>query len=131
VSNDYDKNSKLSENSPTNDGGLSIQQIMQAGEAASQLLNNPVYNMAHRLSVDQAIQLWSSTAPKEKEKREGHWQEVQALGRISMNMYSFVERAQQLAQEQGEAQFNQQQEYMDQQGFGEAPEGANGRGRFN
>jgi hypothetical protein len=108
---------------------MPIQQIMQMGEGASQLLNSPAYNLAHRMSVDQAIQSWSSTAPKEKEKREGHWQEIQALGRISMNMYSMVERAQQLMKDQGEAQFKSQNEYLDQQGFGEAPNNS-GNGQF-
>jgi hypothetical protein len=129
VSKDYSSDSKLSENSPINDSGMPIQQIMQAGEGASQLLNSPIYNLAHRMSVDQTVQAWSSSAPKEREKREGHYQEIQALGRISMNMYSMVERAQQLIKEQGETQFKAQNEYLDQQGFGEPPNNS-GNGQF-
>ena len=42
-------------NSPANDSGLNLQEIIQMGELASQALNNPIYHMAHRMAVDQAI----------------------------------------------------------------------------
>ena len=87
------------------------------GEAASQALNNPIYQIAHKGAVDQAILEWSETSPKEREKRESLWHEVQAHGRAAQIMRGCIERAQQLMQKQT-AEQNTQADYLANQGFG-------------
>lgn len=114
------KNSNNGNNSsgsgPVNDSGMPLQEIIKMGEGASQLLNNPIYQMAHRLAVDQAILEWSATSAKEKEKRDSLWHEVQAHGRAASVMQGMIERAQQVIQDQN--QEYQQSDYLDRQGFG-------------
>ena len=105
-------------NSPANDSGLNLQEIIQMGELASQALNNPIYHMAHRMAVDQAILEWSSTSAKEKEKRDSLWHEVQAHGRVAQHLHGFIERAQQVLAEQNR---DPEKDYRDRQGFGFEP----------
>lgn len=117
MSRNSNNGSKQSGSSPENDSGMGLQQIIQMGEAASQLLNNPLYQMAHKLAVDQAIVEWSQTSPKEKEKRDSLWHEVQAHGRTAEIMRGCIERAQQVLQDQA-GQQDPGKEYLDRQGFG-------------
>lgn len=128
-SNEKGNNSK-SGNSPDNDSGMPIQQVIQMGEAAANLLENPIYNLAHRMAVNEAVEAWSQTQPKEREKRESLWAEVQALGRTAQTLGVMVERAKELVQKQAEQDFNKEQEYMDQQGFGLGNEYAGGDRSF-
>ena len=103
---------------PENDSGMPFQQILQMGQLASNQLNSPVYNFAHRMAIDQAIQEWAGSLPKEREKRESLYHEVQALGRVAQTMAGLVERAQQAAASQNEEQANSEKDYLDRQGFG-------------
>ena len=103
---------------PENDYGMPLQQIIAMGEHASQLLQSPVYNLAHRMSLDSVIQEWSACQPKEREKRESLWHELQALGRTAQTLAGMVERAQQAAHAQSESATQAENEYLDQQGFG-------------
>jgi len=103
---------------PENDYGMPLQQILQLGQLSAQLLSNPAYNIAHRMAIDQAIQEWASTQPKEREKRESLYYEVQALGRVAQTMAGMVERAQQASEAQNAHQANSEQDYLDRQGFG-------------
>ena len=107
-----------SNNSPENDYGVPLEQIIHMGEEASRLLNSPIYNLSHRMSLDQTIQEWAATQPKEREKRESLWYELQALGRVAQTMAGMVERAQQAAQARNEEQENADRDYLDRQGFG-------------
>ena len=104
--------------SPENDYGVPLEQIIHMGEQAAQLLNSPVYNLSHRMALDQTIQEWAATQPKEREKRESLWFELQALGRVAQTMAGMVERAQQAAQARNEEQENADRYYLDRQGFG-------------
>jgi len=104
--------------SPENDYGVPLEQIIHMGEQAAQLLNAPVYNLSHRMALDQTIQAWASTQPKEREKREALWYELQALGRVAQTMAGMVERAQQASTTRNHEQENAEKEYLDRQGFG-------------
>ena len=42
-------------NSPANDSGLNLQEIIQMGELASQALNNPIYRLIHRHPMGHVI----------------------------------------------------------------------------
>lgn len=103
---------------PVNDTGFTPQQVMEMGQAASALLQNPVYNLAHRMACDELVDRWSSTSPQEVKTRESAWHELQAHGRAAQNLVSLVERAKELLERQGQEQTNQEGEYLDQQGFG-------------
>lgn len=127
MSNNSNGSRNKSESSPVDDGGIPIHQVIQMGEAASQLLNNPIYNMAHRMAVNEAVDQWSQTSPKEHAKRESLWHEVQALGRVAESLAGLVARAQELAQRQSEEQHMDEQEYLDRQGFGFSDEQAGAR----
>lgn len=120
MSNDSNNGSNGSGSLPEDDSGMNIQQVIQMGELASQALNNPIYQLAHRIAVDQAILEWSSTSPKEVQKREGLWHEIQAHGRAAEAMRGCIERAQQLIKEQSDQQ-NTERDYLDRQGFGFEP----------
>lgn len=88
------------------------------GQAAAQMLNSPIYNVAHQMAVQEIIAQWSATQPKEREKRESCWYELQAQGRAAQTMAGMVERAQQAQTAQSEGQANAEKEYLDRQGFG-------------
>ncbi len=107
-----------SRNSPSNDYGLPIQQIMEMGQLATKQLQNPIYNVAHRMAMDEVIAQWASSQPKEHAKRESLWHELQALGRVAQTMAGMVERAQQVAESQEREQYESEQDYLDRQGFG-------------
>lgn len=102
--------------------GLNVQQILEIGRAASETLNSPIYNMVHRQAVDEIIQEWATTAPKESQKRDDLWREFQAVAKAAMRMQSHVQSAQQALERQGQEQHKQEAEYLDGQGFGFAEE---------
>ena len=103
---------------PENDYGVPLQEILNMGQAAAQMLNSPIYNVAHQMAVQEIIAQWSATQPKEREKRESCWYELQAQGRAAQTMAGMVERAQQAQTAQSEGQANAEKEYLDRQGFG-------------
>lgn len=108
---------------PENDSGFSPQQVLEMGQAAASLLQNPVYNLAHRIAVDEIINAWSTSKPQEVKTREALWAELQAHGRAAQHLGSLVGRAQELLQNQANQQEQEQAEYIDQQGFGSMPFG--------
>lgn len=101
----------------SSEAGLTPQQVMEMGGAASHLLQNPVYNVAHRMAVDEVIDLWSRTSPKEVNLRESLWHELQALGKASVRLSSMVSRAEELLERQANEPRRKRQEYEDEQGF--------------
>ena len=75
-------------------------EILSQGEEASRLLDSPIYNLAHR-SVIQGIQdEWMSTAPHEREKREGMYHRVRALASVAEEMALMVAKAQQITDDE-------------------------------
>ena len=97
-----------------------IQRIIQIGEHASQMLGSPVYNVMYRQILDRTFQDWLGTAPKEENKREGLWDEAQALINMTSNLGAAVQDAQRVLQRQ-QAQNDPSQktnDYLDTQGFG-------------
>ena len=93
-----------------------LNQIMEAGVEASKLLNSPIYQVAHRMSLDQVITEWSQTSPKEREKRESLYHELRALGSAAQILAGMVGQAQQASQQS--ARNDPQSQYLDKQGFG-------------
>lgn len=116
MSNGAEHSSNGSGNSPVSDQGMTLEQVVRMGEEASRLLNSPLYQLAHRIAIDQALAEWSTTSPKEREKRESLWHEVQAHGRAADVMKGCIERAQQIMADQQQGQSDSG--YFDTQGFG-------------
>ena len=121
-----EKSNAKPESSPANDLGLSPQQVMEAGQAAARLLNQPVYNLAHRAAIDEIIENWAQTQPKETNRRESLWHELQALARGSVRLASLVNRAEEMLERQASQGARDQQDNLDTQGFGVPPEYSTG-----
>jgi hypothetical protein len=102
--------------------GLNVQQVLEIGRAASETLNSPIYNLVHRQAVDEIIQEWATTTPKESLKRDDLWREFQAVAKAAMRMQNHVQSAQQALEKQGQEQQRHEAEYLDGQGFGFAEE---------
>jgi len=98
------------------DTGMSFEQIMEFGHAAAAALGSQVYQVANKIAVDQTIIDWVNTSPKEKEKRESLWHEVQAHGRSQAVMQGMVERAQQAIAARDASR--PENRHLDEQGFG-------------
>ena len=74
--------------------------MLSLGEEAGQLLNSPVYNLAHRSVVQNLQDEWMTTLPHEKEKREGLYQRIQALMAVAEEMAMMVEQARQISDDE-------------------------------
>ena len=96
--------------------GHTYEEIMEMGHAAAAALNSPMYHIANKIAVDQAIVDWVNTSPKESQKRESLWHEVQAHGRINAVMQGAIERAQQVTAAREAAK--PENRHLDEQGFG-------------
>lgn len=96
------------------------QQILQVGEAAGQLLNSPVYQMAYRQLIDENYQEWLASTPKEERKRESLYHEARGLERITHKLTTAATEAQRILQEQQDKNNPEAQhkEYLNNQGFG-------------
>lgn len=96
------------------------QEMMAAGEQAAQLLNSPVFNVAYRAQMEDTINQWLTSEPKEQNKRDSLYYQAQAQVAMATRMQSFVEQAQRLHEEQRKKQDPKQQraEYLETQGFG-------------
>lgn len=96
-----------------------LREIIDLGYAAADALNSPMYQLANKIATDQIMMDWVNTEPKEVNKREALWQEMQAHGRINAVMHTYVERARQQLQAQRDEDSDQQR--LDEQGFGLQP----------
>ena len=112
------------------DLGYNTQQIMEIGEAAAQTLGSPIYNLVHRQAVDEILQEWAQTAPKETARREDLWREYQCLAKAAMRMQNHVARAQEVLENQSQEDRRRQDEYLDSQGFGFADDLGVGKEQF-
>lgn len=121
MSNGRNNGSSESSKPPENDSGQTLAQIVRAGEEAARMLQSPVYNMAHRMVLDEKIQAWAASQPKEREKRESLYYEVQALGAIAQTMAGMVERSIQVLSSSTDGPDRAERDYLDRQGFGIDP----------
>lgn len=113
-------------NSSNGDGASSedfwnaAQQIMAAGEEAARLLNSPIFNLAYRQQMEDTINQWLVSEPKETNKRDSLYYQARAQVAMAERMQGFIEQAQRLAAEQAERQSPEAKhnQYLDTQGFG-------------
>ena len=96
------------------------QEILQAGEQAAQLLSSPLFNYVYKQQMEATINEWITSAPKEVNKRESLYHQVQAQGQMATRMAEIVEQAQVVQQKvaENDAPAAKQNEYLDTQGFG-------------
>jgi len=96
------------------------QQVIAAGERAAQLLNSPEFNLAYRMQMEDTINLWLSSEPKEQNKRESLYYQAMAQAQMATRMQAFVEQAQRLLAEQHATDDpdTRRANYLDTQGFG-------------
>jgi hypothetical protein len=113
------KNSSDGENSPQ-DFWQNAQELMQAGSEAARLLNSEVFNLAYRLQMEDTVNQWLTSEPKETNKRDSLYYQSQALVAMATRLQSFVEQAQVIMQKQAATQDprGKHAEYLDTQGFG-------------
>ena len=95
------------------------QELMAAGERAAQLLRSDVFNVAYRLQMEDTINQWLTSEPKETNKRDSLYYQAKAQVAMATRMQSFVEQAQVLLQKQAEKHDPKRNraEYLDTQGF--------------
>ena len=96
---------------------LSAAEILSLGEQAANLLNAPVYNLAHRSVIQNLQDEWMATQPHEREKREGLYQMIRGLSAISSEMAMMVEKARQMGDDELAQERKLQLAYDENQGF--------------
>jgi hypothetical protein len=96
---------------------LTAQEMLSQGEAASRLLDSPVYNLAHRSVVQNLQDEWMETKAHEKEKREGLYQMIRGLSAVASEMAMMVEQAKMLGNDQLEDERRLELAYNDNDGF--------------
>ena len=96
------------------------QEMMAAGERAAQLLNSDVFNLAYRLQMEDTINQWLTSEPKETNKRDSLYYQAQAQVAMATRMQSMVEQAQALLAKQNAEHDPKRKraDYLDTQGFG-------------
>ena len=116
-----DQKSKKPENKQSQeDYWNAAQEMMQAGVEASQMLNSSVFNMAYRLQMEDTINQWLTSEPKETNKRDSLYYQAKAQVAMATRMQGFIEQATVLQQKQAEQSDPsvKHAEYLDTQGFG-------------
>lgn len=116
-----DRNNKQTDGETSSqDFWKGAQQVIAAGERAAQLLQSPEFNLAYRMQMEDTINLWLSSEPKEQNKRESLYYQAMAQAQMATRMQSFVEQAQRiLAQQHAEGDPEAKRaNYLDTQGFG-------------
>ena len=99
---------------------LSAAEILSQGEQASNLLEAPVYNLAHRSVVQNLQDEWMTTQPHERERREGLYQMIRGLSAVSTELAMMIEQARMLTEDEMAKERKLQLAYDEQAGFGGA-----------
>ena len=115
---DQTQNSENDESS-TDEFWQNAQQVMQAGQEAAQLLNAEVYNLTYRMKMEDLINQWLTTQPKEQNRRESLYYQAMALREVTQGLSALVEQANVILEKQSAAQdpAAKRNEYLNNQGF--------------
>lgn len=100
-------------------GSESLQRVIQVGQAASELLGAPVFNLMYVMMMNRLTAESDATEPKEERKRESIHFQKRALEQMTQNMGDAVAEAQRVLQEQQNSKNPEdvKKEYLDGQGF--------------
>ena len=98
----------------------SLQELLTMGEQANQLLQNPAYNVAYRMQMDQIIQQWLTSDPKHSNFREGLFHQARGLMDSAHRLGGMVNEAKQILQNQGSEADPERtrNDYLNEQGYG-------------
>lgn len=98
----------------------SAQEILELGQQASHLLQNPIYNTVYNLRLRELYEAWLNSTPKEEKYRESLYYEAKALINLTQDLGGLVADANELlAQEQERnSPEGRRRNYEEQQGFG-------------
>lgn len=106
----------------TGESSINAQDILQLGEDASRLLGSDVCQVMYQRQMWALFLQWLETVAKEREKREGLYNQAKGLQQMMHNLGAAVQDAQRILTEQQEQQSPdaQHQQYLDTQGFFDA-----------
>ena len=96
---------------------LSAAEILSMGEQAANLLDDPIYNLAHRSVVRNLQDEWMSTSPHESQKREGLYQQIRGLSAVAGEMAAMISQAQQVSDDELTRERKLQLAYSENSGF--------------
>lgn len=96
------------------------EQRINAGQAAAQALNSPIFNVVHELLSQKYYREWLKSDAKEVKTRESNYYRQVALTDLMGEMVSLVSDAQVIIQERARQNDPAEQERarLDEQGFG-------------
>ena len=116
---DHNNNSHDAGNS-SEDFWQGAQEILQAGEQAAQLLNSQLFNVAYRMQMEDTINQWLTSEPKETMKRDSLYHQAKAQAQMATRMQGFIEQAQVVLVKQNAEQDPsvKRADFLDKQGFG-------------
>ena len=113
---------KKTSSQPPSPGSMTEDEILKYGEEAAQLLNAPVYNIAHKMALDSLVDSWLQTADNETQKRESLWLQAQLLGLTAGMLLEMVNAAQNINMSEEEKAEQDLNRFLDEQGFvGDGP----------
>ena len=95
-------------------------EILRRGEEAANLLNAPIYNVAHAMALEEIQEQWLSAS--DPQERENLWQQAQNLGLVAEKLAAILNEAQSLNLEEEEQAALDLSRYLDEQGFGFGPD---------
>ena len=73
---------------------LSVEEILERGDSAARLLNEPIFSIAYEETVQNIQDDWIRTLPHESQKREGMYQKVIALSEVANELAAMVQATQ-------------------------------------
>lgn len=73
-----------------------MEELLSLGEKSAQLLNNPIYVIAHKSAIAEIQDEIIQTRPEEKNRRESLYLEAQALSRGVHRLNAMLNEAQQI-----------------------------------
>lgn len=71
-----------------------VDEILERGNESANLLNAPVYNLAHRSVIQNLQDQWLLTLPHETNKREGLYMKAVALSEVTLELETMIQAAQ-------------------------------------
>ena len=96
---------------------LSLQEMIDLGVSAGQMLESPVVNVVNKLTIEHIFHEWAQSDPQESRKRESLYWELHALNRFMQRAGSLATRASEEINKHQEAQYQAEMEAQDRQGF--------------
>jgi hypothetical protein len=113
------ENSQLDGGSQTEQPMPSENQVLERGQKARDLLNNPMYNELYSYRMEKNLEDMEATKPAHKETREALFQQRMAIKEGPQLLRALVQEAMEVVSQRNDEADPQKREmeYLDQQGF--------------